>query len=62
MSCFRKPFGSERVNESLKLLKFPEKYFYPTSSSFLANLSKEKLVSLRSQILGLLVKRSIYKK
>ena len=54
-SCFWKPFGSERVNKSLKLLKFPEKFFYPTSSSFLAILSKKKLVSVRSEILGLLV-------
>ena len=31
-SCFRKPFRSERVNESQKLLKSAEKYFYPTFS------------------------------
>ena len=34
MSCFCKPFGSEPVNESQKLLKFAEKQFYPTFSSF----------------------------
>ena len=33
-ACFGKLFGSERVNESQKLLKSPEKYFYPTFSSF----------------------------
>ena len=36
--CFWKLFGSERVNESQKLLKFAEKYFYPTFSSFWAKL------------------------
>ena len=46
-SCFWKPFGSERVNESLKLLKSAEKYFYPTVSSFLANLSYKKLFLVR---------------
>ena len=38
-ACFWKPFGSERVNESQKLLKSAEKYFYPTFSSFWAKLS-----------------------
>ena len=38
-SCFSKPFDSERVNESQKLLKSAEKYFYPTFSSFWVNLS-----------------------
>ena len=32
-SCFRVLFGSERVNESLKLLKSLKKYFYATFSS-----------------------------
>ena len=54
-SCFCKPFGSERVNESLKLLKSAEKYFYPTFSSFLANLSSKVLFLVRSDILALLV-------
>ena len=53
--CFWKPFLSERVNESLKLLKSPEKYFCPTISSFLANLSYKKVVLVISEILGLLV-------
>ena len=37
-SCLWKLFGSERVNESLKLLKFAEKYFYPTFLSVWDNL------------------------
>ena len=49
-SCFWKPFGSERVNESLKLLKSAEKYLYPTFSSFSAKLSYEKLFLIRSEI------------
>ena len=52
---FRKPFGSERVNKSLKLLKSPEKYFSPIPSSFLANLSYKKLVLVISEILELFV-------
>ena len=31
-ACFLKPFGSERVNDSQKLLKSAEKYFYRTFS------------------------------
>ena len=54
--CFWKPFASERVNTSLKLLKSEEKYFYPTFSSFFTNLSLKKLFSIRSESLGLLVK------
>ena len=38
-SCFWKPFGGERVNESQKLLKSAEKYIYYIVSSFLAKLS-----------------------
>ena len=33
-ASFCKPFGSESVNESQKLLKSTEKYFYPTFLSF----------------------------
>ena len=54
-SCFRKPFGSERVNESLKVLKSAEKYLYLTFSSFWANLSQRKSFLVRSELLGLLV-------
>ena len=36
---FLKPFRSERVNESEKLLELEEKNFYPTFSSFSAKLS-----------------------
>ena len=53
-SCFWKHFGSECVNESLKLLKCAGKYFYPTFSSFFTNLSEKKSFSVRSEILGLL--------
>ena len=49
------PFGSDRVNESQKLLKSSEKYFDPTFSSFLAELSCKKLILIRSEILELLL-------
>ena len=52
---FWKPFGSERVNESQKILKSSEKHFYPTFSFFWAKLSLKKLNLIRSEILGLLV-------
>ena len=54
---FWKPFGRERVNESQKLLKSAEKYFYPTFSSFWAKLSLKKLFLIRFEILGLLVNK-----
>ena len=38
-ACYLNPFDSERVNESQKLLKYAEKYFYPTFSSFWGKLS-----------------------
>ena len=37
-ACFWKLLGSERVNESQKLLKSAENYFYPTFSSFWSKL------------------------
>ena len=37
-ACFSKFIGSERVNQSQKLLKSAEKYFYPTFSSFSSKL------------------------
>ena len=49
----RKPFGSESVNESQKLLKAAQKYFYPTFSSFSTKLSEKKYFLIRSKILGL---------
>ena len=54
-SCFWKSFGSESLNDSLKLLKFAEKSFYPTFSSFWVNLTLKKSFSVRSDILGLLL-------
>ena len=39
--CFWKSFGSERVDESQKLLKFSEKYLYPTFSSFWAKVLRQ---------------------
>ena len=54
-ACFQKPFGSERVNESEKLLKSAEKDFCPNFSAFWAKLSYEKLFLLRSEISGLFV-------
>ena len=54
-ACFWKPFRSERVNESQKLLKFAEKNFDSSFSSLWAKLSYKKLFLIRFQILGLLV-------
>ena len=56
--CFWKPFGSEHVSESQKLLKFVEKHFYPTFSLFWAKLSEKMSILVRSEILGLLVNTS----
>ena len=43
-ACFWKAVGSERVNESQKLLQYAENNFYPTFSSFWAKLSLEKVI------------------
>ena len=43
-TCVWKPFGSERVNESQKLLHYAEKNFYPSFSSFWAKLGLEKVI------------------
>ena len=43
-TCVWKPFGSERVNESKKLLQYAEKNFSPTFSSFSAILSLERVI------------------
>ena len=43
-TCFWKPFRSERVHESQKLLHYAEKNFYPSFSSFWAKLSLEKVI------------------
>ena len=51
---FWKPFGSERINESQKLIKSAEKNFYPIFSSFRVKLSQKKLFLIVSEILGLL--------
>ena len=53
--CFWKPFRSERVNESQKLMKPAENYFHPTFASFWSKLSDKKGTLVKSQILGLLV-------
>ena len=55
-ACFWKPFRSERFNESQKLLKSAEKYFYPIFPWFWAKLSQKKLFLIRSEILGVLAK------
>ena len=44
-----------KCNESLKLLKSAERYFYPSFSSVWVNLSSKKSFLVRSEILGLLV-------
>ena len=45
-----KPFGSERVKESQKLLKSEKKSFYHTFLSFWASLKWKNLFSVRSEI------------
>ena len=52
--CFWKLSGSERVNESQKLLKSAKKYYYPNFSSLWTKLSQKKLFLIRYEILGLL--------
>ena len=53
-ACFWKPFGSEPVDESQKLLKSAEKYFYPNFWWFWAKLIEKKLFWIRCEILRLL--------
>ena len=43
-SCFLKPFGSERVNESQKLVNSPEKYFYPVFFVILSQTELDKVI------------------
>ena len=43
-TCFCKPFGSEHIKESQKLLQYAEKNFYPNFSSFWGKLSLEKVI------------------
>ena len=50
---FLKPFRSEPVNETQKLLGSAEKNFYPTSLSFWAKLSEKKLFLIGCEILSL---------
>ena len=52
---FWKPFRSERISQSQKLLKSAKKDFYANFSSFWTKLNYEKLFLLRSDIPGLLV-------
>ena len=54
-SCFWKHFDNEHVNESLKLLKYAVKYFYPTFPPFWSNLSYKNSFSVRAEIFGLFV-------
>ena len=53
-SCSWEDFGSENVNQSLRLLKSSEKYLYPTFPSFWAKLSQKKSILVKFEILGLL--------
>ena len=53
-SCFWKPFGSQRVNDSSKLLKSAVKQFCPIFSSLRVKFSLKKSFLVRSE-LGLLV-------
>ena len=54
-ASFRKPFGSERVNKSQKLLESAKEHFYPNLASFWAKSSYKELFLIRSEIVGLLV-------
>ena len=54
-ASFWKPFHSQRVNESPKLLKYLEKHFFATFSSTWDSLSEEKSFLVRCEILVLLV-------
>ena len=54
-ASFWKPFRSEHVNESQKLLNSAEKYLYPTTSLFRGKLSYKELLLMRSEFLGLLL-------
>ena len=51
-SCFWKPFGSQHVNESQKLVKSAEKHFYHTFLWLWAKLNMKKSFLVRSKILG----------
>ena len=46
---------SAHISESQKLLKSPEKYFYPTFSSFSGKWSQKKSFLVKSENLGVLV-------
>ena len=48
-------FASERVNESLKLLKSAQKYFYYTFLSVSGNFQSKKAFLFRFEIIGLCV-------
>ena len=52
-ACFWKAYCGERVKESQKLMQYAEKNFYPTLSSFWAELTYKRLFLIRSEILGL---------
>ena len=56
-ACFWKLFGSERVNESQKLLKSEGKYFDCTFSSLWVKLSQKKVFWIGPEILRLLDNR-----
>ena len=51
---FLKPFRSEPIKDTKKLVRSAEKNFYPTFSTFWAKVNSKKLFSIGSEILGLL--------
>ena len=55
INSYWKPFGSQHVNESHKLMKSAEKHFCPTFLSLWAKLTLKKSFLVRSDNLGLLV-------
>ena len=53
MSCFRTPFGSQRINPSQSLLKSSRHHFYTNVPLIWDKLSCKKLLLVRLETLGL---------
>ena len=55
MSCFRRPFGNQRVNVFQTLLKSARQHYYPIFSCIWDMLSLKKSALVSSEILRLFV-------
>ena len=53
-SCFKIPFGNQRVNGSQTLLKSGRQHFYPISALFYDKLNRKLSLVVRSAIVRLL--------